>query len=203
MPFHFNIAIVKLLIKGINKPTDSISNLRPLSISDTYSNIYEQIVIHEITTNFETSGKQFGFKKNSSCAHETFVLDQTIYNNSHLGKKTYITAIDASKAFDKINRLKLWTKMFNKPISTKIIKSLISYYNISHAIIENENEYSNLFRTTVGLKQGGPASPILFALYVDDLISNIEKDIGIGTCLGNAKIDIIMYADDILIITDS
>ena len=92
--------------------------------------------------------------------------------------------------------------MYNKPISTKIIKSLISYYNISHVIIKNENEYSNLFRTTVGLKQGGPASPILFALYVDDLISNIEKA-DIGTCLGNAKIDIIMYADDILIITDS
>ena len=202
MPFHFNMAIVKLLVKDTKKPTNNISNLRPLSISDAFSYIYELLIMNEILKKSETNAKQFGFKKNCSCAHATFVLTQTINYNNKLGKKTYITAIDASKAFDKINRQNLWIKMHKKLINPQFINSLINYYDISFAIIENDEEYSQLFKTTVGLKQGGPASPNLFSFYVDDLISQIEKS-NTGTYLGNIKIDILMYADDILIITDS
>ena len=46
VPFHFNIAIVKLIIKDNKKPTDNIGNLRPISISDCLSNLLEQICLN-------------------------------------------------------------------------------------------------------------------------------------------------------------
>ena len=92
------------------------------------------------------------------------MLNQAIINNKNQGKQTLVTAIDASKAFDKINRKHLWNKMFELPINKNINISLVSYYEDSHAIIENKNEYSKLFRTTVGAKQGGAAQ--FFLLYM-------------------------------------
>ncbi len=75
--------------------------------------------------------------------------------------------------------------MFAKPISKTVIATLINYYENSYSLIENtdvtsndinyETEYSNLFKTTVGHKQGGNASVYLFAIYVDNLINQLES----------------------------
>ena len=51
-------------------------------------------------------------------------------------------------------------------------------------------------------KQGGAISPILFNLYIEDLIPEIEK-LSIGIQCGKITIDILCYADDILLIAKS
>ena len=80
--------------------------------------------------------------------------------------------------------------------------SLINYYNDSMALISNNNEYSDIFKTSIGVKQGGPLSPRLFAMYIEDLITEIETSEA-GIKIKDMKIDIIMYADDILLVSDS
>ena len=210
VPYHFNIAIVKLIIKDSSKSTNEISNLRPISISDCLSNLLEQISLNEIYKSYSTNSKQFGFKKNNSCSHAVFVVQQAIINNLKLNKSTHMTAIDASQAFDKIHRQNLWNIMLKKPINKYVIKTLIEYYDNSYSIIENPNagmsndetEYSKLFKTTVGLKQGGSASAYLFTIYVDNLIDKIERS-GSGMNIGNLKIEILLYADDIILLSQS
>ncbi|XP_053380371.1 uncharacterized protein LOC128548876 [Mercenaria mercenaria] len=53
-----------------------------------------------------------------------------------------------------------------------------------------------------GLKQGCPLSPILFNLYINDLITAI-KDLNIGIEIGNEKISILLYADDVALLAES
>jgi len=48
IPKLFNISILKPLIKDCTKGSDSLSNLRPLSISDLYTSIFERIIIMEV-----------------------------------------------------------------------------------------------------------------------------------------------------------
>ena len=91
--------------------------------------------------------------------------------------------------------------MDNK-IPELIVSSLKEYYNTSQAIVRNSEEESDLFKTTIGVKQGGPLSPLLFAMYVDDLIERVEK-MNTGPRLGELILDIILYADDILLIASS
>ncbi|CAF0842540.1 unnamed protein product [Brachionus calyciflorus] len=58
-------------------------------------------------------------------------------------------------------------------------------------LIENDYEYSNLFKTTLGVRQGGIMSPKLFSIYLDDLIAKVEdQEHGIKLKNGG-KIDII------------
>lgn len=200
-PYLFNIGIIKPIIKDDKRDNGDINNLRPVTVSDTLANIYEKIILTEIDKTHTNKDRQFGFKVNSSCGHAGLIVSETIKLNNKKNKKTLICAIDASKAFDKVNRKYLWLKLKSK-VKPCILKSLISYYSDSMAIVQNDGENSNIFETSIGVKQGGPLSPRLFSMYVEDLIDEIDNN-GLGVKIENIEINIIMYADDILLVSSS
>ena len=126
VPDNFNTSIVKPLIKDQNQPGDSVSNLRPIAISNVYSSIFERILLGEIKKESTEHDKQFDFKDNSSCAHAIFVLKQVMLICKLLNRKIYILAIDLSKAFDRIYRPLLWLNMFKRNISAFIVLAFMS-----------------------------------------------------------------------------
>ncbi|RNA09871.1 RNA-directed DNA polymerase from mobile element jockey-like, partial [Brachionus plicatilis] len=63
-------------------------------------------------------------------------------------------------------------------------------------------EYSRMFKTTIGVKQGGPLSPRLFAIYLEDLVESIDQ-LNLGVKVGKMLINIVLYADDILLMAES
>jgi len=111
----------------------------------------------------------------------------------------YICAIDASKAFDKVIRLILWWKLAKKGLNRMVLKALMAYYSVSKMKVQVNEEHSELFTTTEGTKQGGPISPDLFNEYGDALTDWIS-DLEVGIIMGEMKIDIIQYADDITLV---
>ena len=73
----------------------------------------------------------------------------------------------------------------------------MNYYDCSYVYAVNEDETSSKFKTTIGVKQGGPLSSKLFAIYIEDLIKHVE-DSNISVKIGKMKIQILLYADDII-----
>ncbi|CAF0820365.1 unnamed protein product [Brachionus calyciflorus] len=77
----------------------------------------------------------------------------------------------------------------------------MEYYKGSLMLVENDNEFSNIFKTTIGVRQGGKLSSKLFSLYINDLMEDVEKvDAGLRL-VEKEKIDVIAYADDIVLIS--
>ena len=200
-PQLFNVGVIKPLVKDTSKDSGDPNNIRPITISDSMANIYEKIILIEIERSYPDSHKQFGFKKHSSCSHAVFCLREMALHSLQNKKKLFVCAIDASKAFDKINRNILWNKLIDK-IDQRVMLSLIDYYENSMALVKHDGSESDMFRTTVGVKQGGPLSPKLFALYLEDFITEIEQ-MNIGPTIGPVKIEVILYADDILLLSNS
>ena len=62
---------------------------------------------------------------------------------------------------------------------------------------------STLVHSTIGVKQGCPLSPTLFGLYVDEISDYIERDSDRGAQLAGTWIPLLLYADDIVLISDS
>ena len=90
--------------------------------------------------------------------------------------------------------------MINKGLSPHIILSLIRYYDEARMLVNKNEEYSDIFKTEIGVRQGGIASPKLFSLYLEELLDMITlKNVGVE--IGKSKIDVIAYADDIIIIS--
>jgi hypothetical protein len=198
IPHLFNIAIVNPLIKDQEKGGRLLTNLRPISISDAIPNIYESIILSRINSNVTENSQQFGFKLNSSCSHAIFCLNEVISYCFRHNLKLYLVFIDASKAFDKVNRYILWAILIDI-LPAYLVYTLIKYYEKSTCIVELYGTLSAVFMSVLGVKQGGVLSPRLFSFYITPIIERI-KLLGLGVKLGNMMLDSLLYADDLTLL---
>ena len=58
---------------------------------------------------------------------------------------------------------------------------------------------SNKFTTSNGVKQGGVLSPLLFSVYLDDLLHEL-RNLNIGCHMNGHFVGAIVYADDITLL---
>ena len=65
------------------------------------------------------------------------------------------------------------------------------------------NGLSEAVASTIGVKQGCPLSPTLFGLYIDEVSDYIERFGGLGAWLAGIAIHMLLYADDIVLKSNS
>ena len=83
------------------------------------------------------------------------------------GDKLYCVFIDYEKCFDSINQ---------ENISTHFVKLLKSIYTSVKACVRYEHEFSAFIESKIGLKQGDTSSPLIFMMFVNDVIEHINSD---------------------------
>ena len=111
-----------------------------------------------------------------------------------------MASLDAEKAFDKVWRDGLFFKLYNK-LNPSLWVLLKKYYDLSQGTILLPNRcFSSLFKISCGVKQGGIISPFLFNIFIDDLITECVNS-NHGALFFNINTSIIVYADDILLIS--
>ena len=177
-----------------------LSNIRPITISDTISNVFEQFILTRLVHEYNDHELQFGFKKHSSCGHAVYVLKTLAANQKKRRRRLIACAIDASKAFDKVNREKLLTKLMGKVDDSSWL-AIKAYYDGSTSRVQTPEQTSEEFQTRCGVIQGGPLSPKLFSIYIEQLIKEVQES-GNGIALGQLKFGILAYADDILLLSE-
>jgi len=62
-------------------------------------------------------------------------------------------------------------------VSSKFVRAVKSMYASVKSCVRFNNEFSEYFDSDVGLKQGDPSSPLLFMLFVNDILDNINSDL--------------------------
>jgi hypothetical protein len=198
MPINFNIGKITPIIKDSEGSHTDINNIRPITISDLISNIFERLLLNEIIKTHKDATKQFGFKQNSSFQHAVFTVRETIITHLATGIPVYACAIDASKAFYKVNRTALFEKLISRT-NPQIWRILKNYYDNSSAYVELYDEKSSEFKASIGVKQGGPLSPKLFSIYLENLINELEKeDLILNT--DEIRTGAVLFADDIILL---
>jgi retron-type reverse transcriptase len=82
-------------------------------------------------------------------------------------------------------------------------RSIKNYYeNLKIYVQDNKHQISVPFMSTVGVKQGGPASPDLFNDYIDSLIITLDES-GKTYDFGGLKKGTMVYADDTTLVCDN
>ncbi len=191
---NYNNGTLKPIIKDEQKSWKDSNNIRPITISDWISNILESYLLECITETYQENQLQFGFRKKYSCQHAIFIMKESILYHKKIKKHVYVIFMDFSKAFDKIVRSRLFYKLIGK-IEDNIWLALYNYYDNSTINITNNGELSRRIKTTIGVKQGGPLSPKLFSIYIDELIVKIS-DSKLSLILWDQTVGTLFYADD-------
>ena len=55
LPSHFNISIIKPILKDNNKKPDDVNNIRPISISNCFAQIFESLILQKSPNLIKTS----------------------------------------------------------------------------------------------------------------------------------------------------
>ena len=107
--------------------------------------------------------------------HYIFTLNCLIDLCKFRKRKLFCAYVDYERAFDKINRIALWHKLIQSNISGKLFNVIKSMYANIKSRVSNDGMMSDFFPSEVGVRQGENLSPILFALFVNDLQNFLIK----------------------------
>ena len=176
-PTLFKIAKVIPIFKK-DDPTQ-VTNYRPISLLPAISKVLEKIVykrlISFLLVNNILNSSQFGFRKNFSTEMAIIQLVDKIINS--LSKKEHIIAIfmDLSKAFDTIDHNILLYKLNHYGVRGIPLSWFKSYLSDRRQYVFINNTNSSLLDIQCGVPQGSILGPLLFLVYVNDIIktSNI------------------------------
>ena len=146
--------------------------------------------------------EQNGFRKGRSTVDQISSLTNIINTRKKKRMSTYCAFIDFKKAYDYVDRDILWHRLNNMGISGKIFNAIKALYNSVSACVRLNGLCSDWFEINVGLRQGCSLSPILFNLFLDDLACKI-KAMGEGIDIGGEKVCLLLYADDMVLLSDS
>ena len=91
-------------------------------------------------------------------------------------KHLYCAFIDYRKTFDSVNRTALWQKLLQQNIDGKMIKVIYSLYDNAKSCVRQNSKLSEYFVSNVGFRQGEHLLPILFSLFLNDLVRFISRD---------------------------
>ena len=121
----------------------------------------------------------------------------TAYN-----KRIYCCFVDFRKAFDTVPRARLMQRLEALGVPIDMQWGIYALYESVSGKVRSPKGLSEAVACTIGVKQGCPLSPTLFGLYIDEVSQYIERFGGSGAHLASIAIQILLYADDIVLISD-
>ena len=203
VPNLFGEGVIVPLLKDKNGDVSSSENYRGITINSVIAKIFETCMLYKFNEYFYSHDLQFGFKRKLGCNAALFGAQQVFRYFTSRRSCVHIACLDASKAFDRVLRDRLLSKIRQRGLPECFVLLVVSnWYSKLKSVIRWNGVYSSAFRVFTGVCQGGILSPLYFNIYVDDLIHNLENSV-FGCFIARHFLGCFMYADDIILLSPS
>ena len=177
-------------------------NYRDIALCSALTKVIDYIFIDKHSDVLQTSNLQFAFQQNHSAIMCTAMIKEVVSHYNARGSNVYACLLDASKAFDRLNHGKLFQLLLNRNLPAVVVRFLLDSYTRQIAYTQWNSIKSNAIPMLNGVKQGGVLSPVLFCIYMDELLHRLEK-FGAGCYIGNQFYGGFGYADDLKVLCPS
>lgn len=199
VPQSFKSSIIFPLFK--KGDPEMAENYRGISFCNTVGKLFSGILLNRITKwvkdNKILRESQAGFRQSYSTIDNIFNLKSIIkIRLSKKRQKAYAFFVDFSAAFDRVDRNCLFYKLATLGLSSKVRNIIRAMYSGTTGRVWSKLGLTRMFESLMGVKQGDILSPLLFALFINDLEENM---IG-GIKIGGKTIKLLAFADDIVLL---
>lgn len=198
-PSYFSKSTVIPIPKNTRKSMTSSDNYRGITLSSILGKILDYILLHKYSHVFYSSEMQFGFKPGLSTATCSTVVNEIIEYFNNQGTNVYCVMLDASKAFDRVEFIKLFRLLLRKGLCPLVARFLAVLYSNQNIRVRWGDQLSDEFSARNGVKQGGVLSPVLFSIYLDELLFSLANS-GEGCYIGMYFAGAFAYADDVVLL---
>ncbi len=167
-------------VRRVEIPKEERGKVRMLGIPTVVDRVIQQAMAQVLSPLFEEqfSNNSFGFRPNRS-AHQAM---EVCVANANTGYK-HVIDMDLEKYFDTVNQSKL-IEVLSRTIKDGRVISLIHKYLNAGVIVNHTFK-----ETKIGVPQGGPLSPLLSNIMLNELDQELERR-------GHK---FVRYADDMMI----
>ena len=157
------------------------SNYRPVSLLPCISKVFEKVVFnhvhHYLRQNSLLTPKQSGFTPGDSTINQLIHVCHKIYNAFDDGDEVQAVFLDFSKAFDSVWHEGLVYKLGTMGIRGKLLSWFTSYLSDRKQKVVVNGDISDAKLMECGVPQGSVLGPLLFLIYINDIVNDIKSDI--------------------------
>lgn len=109
--------------------------------------------------------------------NQLIYISHQIYTALEQGNDVCFVSLDASSAFDRVWHDGHLYKLKQKGISGNLLKWFESYLHGRLQRVVIKGQYSKWCEIPAGVPQGSILGPLLFIIYIDDIVKDIESNI--------------------------
>ena len=181
-------------------------NYRGISLLNTCYKILVKIWAKRISEAIETKllESQNGFRRGRSCTDASYTVKLLMEKRIEHNEETHLCFIDLEKAYDNVDRHKLFKILPKYNISPKMIRIIQKVYENTKIVIKLGEQKSDHVQINRGVRQGCPLSCVLFNIYMDAITREWITNKPRGVNLTNGKhIETVLFADDQVIVAEN
>ena len=193
-------AVVSIPKKGSDMTC--LDSYRGISLMPVALKLLVSIVTSRISAALEGSGRlnkaQAGFRPLEECVAQAAALLEVLQRRRQAGKPTYLAFIDFKKAYDTVPHEALFLKLTRIGICGRALQFIKQLYANTQIVVQGAFGKAPAVQLLRGLRQGCPMSPILFDVYINDIL---DETSGLGVKVSGVEDRLagLLFADDLVL----
>ena len=143
-----------------------------MSLMSHPSKIMLRVILNRLKAKAETllAEEQAGFIPGRSTAEQIFNSRVIIEKHLQHQRDLFHNFIDLKKAFDRVQRAGLWQVLRSFNVKEGLVQAIQARYENSNSAVLLNSRLGELFKKTVGIRQGCLLYPILYNLFLEMIV---------------------------------